>query len=84
MSNDRVVWMFFMAQSRALWLIRNKRTVESKVITHPADVISKILSSCNCECTLWMHLLRPLDRPCLRRMVSALKWFHAANTSLDV
>jgi hypothetical protein len=37
----RLLWVFFLAQSWALWLIRNKLTIERKVINHPADVLYK-------------------------------------------
>jgi hypothetical protein len=39
----RLLGLLFLAQSWALWLVRNKLTIESKVLTHPADFIYKML-----------------------------------------
>jgi hypothetical protein len=37
----RLLWLLFLAQSWALWLIRNKLSIEKKVPNHPSDVIFK-------------------------------------------
>jgi hypothetical protein len=37
----RCVWLLFIAQSWALWLFRNKMTIESKFMKHSANIISK-------------------------------------------
>jgi hypothetical protein len=39
----RVLWLLFTAQSWALWGIRNKLTIESRVISHPTDVMFKTM-----------------------------------------
>jgi hypothetical protein len=39
----RMIWLLFIAQSWALWLLRNKLTIESRVMNHPADVIFKTM-----------------------------------------
>jgi hypothetical protein len=39
----RLLWTLFVAQSWALWLVRNKLAIESKVIRHLADIIFKIV-----------------------------------------
>jgi hypothetical protein len=38
---QRTVWALFLAQSWALWTIRNKLVIERKVINHPADIVFK-------------------------------------------
>lgn len=40
---NRLLWFLFLAQSWALWLVRNKMTIEAKFIRHPADLIYKTL-----------------------------------------
>jgi hypothetical protein len=47
----RILWVLFLAQSWALWTIRNKLTIESKTINHPADFIYK--------CVIFLQLWRP-------------------------
>jgi hypothetical protein len=39
----RLIWLLFLAQSWALWLIRNKLSIEKKVPNHPCDVIFKTM-----------------------------------------
>jgi hypothetical protein len=56
-----------------LWLCRNKLTIESKVLRHPAEIVFKTMLFLQ----LWMPLARPKDLPHLRRAASGLKGLHA-------
>nr|XP_051208064.1 uncharacterized protein LOC127323999 [Lolium perenne] len=38
----RLLWVLFLAQSWALWNVRNKLAIEKKIISNPADIIYKI------------------------------------------
>jgi hypothetical protein len=75
----RVVWILFRAQSWALWLIRNKLNMGSKLINHPADIVLKTMLFVQ----LWSLLTKPQDHPCLRGVASALKQLHAAVVASD-
>jgi hypothetical protein len=37
----RLLWLLFLAQSWALWQVRNKLAIEKMVLNHPSDVIFK-------------------------------------------
>jgi hypothetical protein len=39
----RLLWVLFLAQSWALWNVRNKLAIEKKTIANPADIIYKII-----------------------------------------
>jgi hypothetical protein len=71
--------MLFIAQSWALWRIRNKLAIESRVMRHPADVIFKTMLFLQ----LWLPLARPLDRGWIRGMTHELKLLHAASLAPD-
>jgi hypothetical protein len=75
----RTIWSLFLAQSWALWLIRNKLTMESKLIRHPADIIFKTLFCLQ----QWLILAKPLDRPWLRWLISELRRVHALHRPDD-
>jgi hypothetical protein len=38
----KIMWTLFLTQSWALWTVRNKLTVEKKVMNHPANLIFKM------------------------------------------
>jgi hypothetical protein len=61
---QRPVWVFFAAQSWALWITRNKFSIERKFPRHPADVIFKLIIS--------LQLWRPLQSPKLQVFVDEL------------
>jgi hypothetical protein len=67
------------AQSWVVWLIRNKLTMESKLINHPAVNIFKTMLFVQ----LWSLLAKPQDRPCLKGVASMLKQLHAAVVASD-
>jgi hypothetical protein len=75
----RTIWCLFLAQSWALWLTRNKLTMEAKLIRHPADTIFKTLFCLQ----QWLILARPLDRPWLRWLISELRQMHALHLPED-
>jgi hypothetical protein len=75
----RTIWSLFLAQSWALWLIRNKLSMESKLIRHPADIIFKTLFCLQ----QWLILAKPLDRPWLRWLISELRRVHALHRPDD-
>jgi hypothetical protein len=39
----RLAWVLFVAQSWTPWTCRNKLTIESKVLSHPADIVFKTM-----------------------------------------
>jgi hypothetical protein len=57
----RLVWFTFAAQSWALWNIRNKLTIEGKLINNPADAFAKM----SIYMQSWRVLVRPRDRAAL-------------------
>jgi hypothetical protein len=71
----RCVWLLFVAQSWALWLFRNKMTIESKFMNHPANIIFKTMLFLQ----MWMPLAKPLDRPWIEHAIVELKLLHAAS-----
>ncbi|KAK1669324.1 hypothetical protein QYE76_057483 [Lolium multiflorum] len=54
----RIPWALFLAQSWALWTIRNKLSIEKKVINHPADFIYKTVIFLQ----LWRPKFKGLER----------------------
>ena len=71
----RVVWALFVAQSWTLWNIRNKLSIERRIIKHPADVIYKTLIFLQ----LWCLNAKDKDRPRLEALVGKLKLFYTNN-----
>jgi hypothetical protein len=51
-SFKQAIWLLFAAQSWSLWIIRNKFTIEHKLLAHPADCIFKT--------SIFLQLWRPL------------------------
>jgi hypothetical protein len=72
----RVIWALFAAQSWALWLTRNKLSIELKLIKHPADIIFKTLVFLQ----LWTPSARSRDQPSLRWLSVELKKLHAMHS----
>jgi hypothetical protein len=70
----RLVWNLFLAQSWALWNIRNKLTIEKKVINHPANVIFKTALFLQ----LWSGMAKTGDREGLRWLENKLRELYAA------
>jgi hypothetical protein len=57
----RLVWFTFAAQCWALWNIRNKLTIEGKLIGNPADALFQM----SLHMQHWRVLVRPKDRDLL-------------------
>jgi hypothetical protein len=57
----RLVWFTFAAQCWALWNVRNKLTIEGKLIANPADALFQI----SLHMQHWRVLVRPKDRDLL-------------------
>jgi hypothetical protein len=72
----RVIWSLLAAQSWALSLTRNKLSIESKLIKHPADIIFKTLMFLQ----LWTPTARSRDQPSLRWLSDELKKLHAVHS----
>jgi hypothetical protein len=72
-SMRRVVWFTFAAQCWALWIIRNKLTIEGKVINKPADAIFQMLIYVR----RWRRLTRRVDRELLDSAMEAIRWLHS-------
>jgi hypothetical protein len=62
----QAIWLLFAAQSWALWNIRNKITIEHKLLSHPADCIFKT--------SLFLQLWRPLLRSKLADKLDTSCW----------
>jgi hypothetical protein len=69
----RLVWLTFAAQSWALWNIRNKLTLEGKLINNPADAISKM----SIYMQSWRVLASPRDRELLEVALGEVRRLHA-------
>ena len=69
------MWFLFLAQSWALWHVRNKLSIQAKLINQPADVIYKTIIFLQ----LWTLNAKAQDRDELERMVGELRLLHAAN-----
>jgi hypothetical protein len=70
----RLLWFLFLAQSWALWNIRNKLTIEKKVINHPANVIFKTAIFLQ----LWTVKAKESDQEGLRWLENKLRELYAA------
>ena len=68
----RLLWIYFVAQSWALWHVRNKLAIEAKVINHPADIIFKTLLFLQ----LWIPTLKLQDKEGARWMLGELRKTH--------
>jgi hypothetical protein len=75
----RLLWMLFMAQSWALWLIRNKLTIESKLIRQLADIIFKTIIFLQ----LWSPSAKPQDKASILELISRLRHTHAEVVESD-
>jgi hypothetical protein len=75
----RLVWALFVAQSWALWHIRNKLSIESKIIRHPSDVIYKTLVFLQ----LWVPTAKAKDQASLRWLICELRRIHASSAPND-
>jgi hypothetical protein len=69
----RVVWFTFAAQSWALWIVRNKLTIEGKLINKPADVMVQMMIFMQ----QWRALARRRDRDLLDATREAVRRLHA-------
>lgn len=75
----RLLWMLFMAQSWTLWLIRNKLTIESKlIIRQPADIIFKTIIFLQ----LWSSA-KPQDKASILELISRLRHTQAEVVASD-
>jgi hypothetical protein len=70
----RILWALFLAHSWALWTIRNKLTIEKKVINHPADIIYKTVIFLQ----LWRPKFKGLEREGLVWMESELRELYSS------
>jgi hypothetical protein len=70
----RLLWTLFLAQSWALWTVRNKLTIEKKLINNLANLIYKICIFMQ----LWTVKAKPGDREVLRRLTSELRELYAS------
>jgi hypothetical protein len=75
----RLLWFLFVAQSWALWLIRNKITLESKLIRQPADFNFKTIIFLQ----LWSPSVKPQDRASIQELVNQLRRTHAEVLASD-
>jgi hypothetical protein len=57
-----LAWTLFAVQSWAIWHIKNKLLIESKLIRNPSDIIFKTLVFLQ----LWVPTLRSKDQPSMR------------------
>jgi hypothetical protein len=69
----RLVRFTFAAQSWALWNIRNKLTIEGKLINNPADAFAKM----SIYMQSWRVLVRPRDRALLEVALGEVRRLHA-------
>jgi hypothetical protein len=70
----RLLWTLFLAQSWALWTVRNKLTMEKKILNDPANLIFKMCIFLQ----LWSVKAKPGDREDLRRLTSELRELYAS------
>ena len=61
----RVLWLLFAIQSWALWVTRNKFSIEGVFPQQPADVLYKLL--------IFLQQWRPLMKPSLLPQVDVLR-----------
>jgi hypothetical protein len=69
-----ILWVLFLAQSWALWMTRNKLTIERKVISHPADIINKSVIFLQ----LWRPKFKDRERDGLSWMERELRELYAS------
>lgn len=67
-------WLLFTAQSWALWLIRNKATIDSLFVRQPADVIFKTLIFLQ----LWAIGAKQQDREEVHCLASELRTLYSS------
>ena len=65
----RIVWFTFAAQCWALWNVRNKLTIEAKLISKPSDVMFNMLIYMQ----QWRMLVKPKDRVLLDGAMDAIR-----------
>ena len=70
----RLIWLLFLAQAWALWSVRNKLSIERKVVKHPADIIFKTMVFLQA----WLPPLRSLDKEGASWLVAKLRELHAS------
>ena len=68
----RLFWVLFLAQSWALWLVRNKLAIEKKLIRHPADILFKTLLFLQ----LWLLALKSKDQEGARWIIDEIGRAH--------
>jgi hypothetical protein len=69
----RLVWFTFAAQCWALWIIRNKLTIEGNIINTPSDVLLQVILFMQ----RWRPLTRQQDRDLLDEATGAIRRLHA-------
>jgi mannosylglycoprotein endo-beta-mannosidase len=75
--SKRLMWIFFAAQSWALWTTRNKFTIERKFPRQPADITFKLMLSLQ----LWRPLQKPKDLGALDELIRLTKAFFARTST---
>jgi hypothetical protein len=69
----RLVWLTFAAQCWALWIIRNKLTIEGKLIGNPADAFFQM----SIHLQHWRVLVRPKDHAWLDTATDEIRRLYA-------
>jgi hypothetical protein len=72
---QRPVWVFFAAQSWALWITRNKFFIERKFPRHSADVNFKSIISLQ----LWRPLQSPKEQVFVDELLAMARRFFASS-----
>jgi hypothetical protein len=75
--SKRLMWIFFAAQSWALWTTHNKFTIERKFPRQPADITFKLMLSLQ----LWRPLQKPKDLGALDELIRLTKAFFARTST---
>ncbi|XP_051229193.1 uncharacterized protein [Lolium perenne] len=75
----RILWVLFLAQSWALWTIRNKLTIDRKIINHPADFIYKFVIFLQ----LWRPKFKGMEKEGLCWMERKLRELYASMKPRD-
>ena len=70
----RLCWIIVCTMFWALWLTRNKLTIEHKVLRHPADLLFKMLMFIQC----WARLSKDRDQAALLEMAGELRAIYAS------
>jgi hypothetical protein len=70
----KLLWLLFLAQSWALWNVRNKLAIEKKTIANPADIIFKIIIFLQ----LWSLRCKPREKEGLSWIARELRELYAA------